>query len=120
MVMIHSFDHAALNVSDLEASKKFYGERLGFKEIARPEFDFNGVWYGLGDIELHLLEQPDLRPADKRMHHHFALRVQDVEKTKAELAEAGVEIVLSNARPDGVDQIFVADPDGYIIEFSNT
>ena len=37
-------NHIALHVEDLEASMEFYGEKLGFEPIPRPDFDFPGAW----------------------------------------------------------------------------
>lgn len=117
---ILALDHAAVNVSNLEASKDFYSNKLGLEEMARPDFDFGGAWYKIGgDQQLHLIVQDDLQPAKSRINHHFAFRVQDVAATRKELESRGAKIVMANDRPDGVKQIFVADPDGYIIEFSN-
>lgn len=115
-----ALDHTAVNCSDIEKSRRFYSEAIGLTEIERPEFDFAGVWYGMGgDQQLHLIEQKDLAPSKSRINHHFAFRVADVEATRRELESRGVRIIMANGRPDGVSQIFIADPDGYIIEFSD-
>ncbi len=55
-------DHAAINVSDLEASRKFYTEQLGFEEMDRPNFDFAGVWYrtGSNNEQFHLIAHKDM------------------------------------------------------------
>ena len=37
-------NHVALHVSDLDASRKFYGELLGLEKIKRPDFNFPGEW----------------------------------------------------------------------------
>lgn len=117
---VMALDHTAINVSNVQASRRFYSEGLGLTEIQRPDFDFRGVWYGMGrDQKFHLIEQKDLPPAKSRLNHHFAFRVDDVEKTRKELEAHGITIILQNNRPDGVSQIFVADPDGYVIEFSD-
>ena len=55
-VRIH---HVSLAVRDLEKSKKFYSEILRFREIDRPPFSSSGVWYAVGDQQLHLLEHPE-------------------------------------------------------------
>lgn len=56
-----------------------------------------------------------------RQNHHFALQVADISAAKAALERKGVKIVMGPVeRPDGVTQIFLADPDGYIVELSNT
>ncbi len=124
---IRMLDHTAINVADVEKSRKFYTEKIGLTEMARPDFDFDGVWYevGPGRQQFHLISHKDLTGHDlparngPRMEHHFALRVADIEATRQELESRGVAIMAENARPDGVTQIFVQDPDGYVIEFSN-
>jgi len=118
---IKSLEHAAINVKDLEASRKFYSEGLGLKEIDRPNFDFKGIWYGIGEHQqLHLLEEPGLAPSKNRQNHHFALQVADITEAEKELKSRDVKIVMGPMdRPDGVTQIFVVDPDGYVIEISN-
>lgn len=118
---ILSLDHAAVNVSNLEASRRFYEDGLGLKVVSRPDFDFPGVWYSLGGTQqLHLIEEADLAKPSNRQNHHFALQVADIKAAQKQLEGRGVKIVLGpNPRPDGVTQIFVADPDGYIIEISN-
>lgn len=119
---IMSLEHAALNVSNLEASRRFYSEALGLREIPRPNFDFGGIWYGIGaNQQLHLIEDAELAAQSNRQNHHFALQVRDIDAVKAELDRKGVKIAMGPAkRPDGVTQIFIIDPDGYVIELSNT
>lgn len=121
-VEILSLEHTALNVSDLAVSKRFYGEGLGLKEIFRPAFSFAGAWYAIGkNQQLHLIEDAALVQPSNRENHHFALQVRNIDEVKSELEEKGVKIAMGPvARPDGVMQIFVIDPDGYVIELSNT
>ena len=52
--------HCGLVVSDLERSRRFYGEALGLEELPRPSnFAFAGAWFALGDTEIHLLAEAD-------------------------------------------------------------
>ena len=53
MFKIETIHHVSIPITDLEHSKKFYGEILGLKEIDRPPFDFPGDWYQVGDRQLH-------------------------------------------------------------------
>ena len=94
----------------------FYGEILGLPPLPRPAFDFPGAWFAFGNQELHLIEDKTLEP-DDRMHHHFALLVDDTYTARAELESKGVTRFISHGiRPDGPIQLFLLDPDGYRIE----
>ena len=41
---IGKLDHYSIRTFDLEASRRFYTEVMGFKVGFRPQFDFPGVW----------------------------------------------------------------------------
>jgi catechol 2,3-dioxygenase-like lactoylglutathione lyase family enzyme len=129
-VEILSLDHAALFVSDVERSRYFYGQVLEMEEVPRPSnFDFPGAWFRKGRAELHLIGASDpgrvaqINPgynADEmsRGHgSHIAFEVDDLEEAQRHLRALGVPLV-GGPRPrgDGVMQMYVCDPDGYIIE----
>ena len=108
--------HAALLVADLESAKRFYGGTLGLKEKPRPDFDFPGAWYDLGECELHLMVSTDALPVAgirPRRDYHVAFRVDDLEAAERALEDAGLEFRRSSS---GLPSIFVRDPDGNLIE----
>ena len=41
---LRSLDHISFVVRDVQASIEFYRDLLGFQEIRRPDFGFNGSW----------------------------------------------------------------------------
>jgi catechol 2,3-dioxygenase-like lactoylglutathione lyase family enzyme len=127
---IHSLDHAALLVRDVERSRHFYGQVLGMTEIPRPSnFDFPGAWFRKGTAEIHLIgeAQPgrvtQTHPGYNRDEQargfatHIAFQVDDLEEAQRHLRAHGVEVV-GGPRPrgDGATQMYVCDPDGYIVE----
>jgi lactoylglutathione lyase len=116
--------HTCVRVRDIDASLRFY-RALGFEERGRLNFDsaYN-VYMGLpGDddrVELTVnigREEPyDLGDG----YNHFAVTVEDIDGTLADLAEIGVEPEKPPYRPGGRADLpriaFVPDPDGYRIE----
>lgn len=118
--VISKLDHYAIEVTDLDATNHFYHEILGFEEIERPSFDFPGVWYRIGDTSIHVIlnTRRDVVQSNSRSLH-FAFTTPDLVKMKTYLISCGIEIVKDiKPRPDGVLQMFVRDPDGYFVEFT--
>jgi lactoylglutathione lyase len=111
-------DHVALHVADLEKSEAFYREVVGLKPIARPAFPFPGAWFQVGGAQqLHLIgEAPDHTIDSSSRSLHFAFRVDDAASTAEHLRARGVLFRGPKPRPDGAQQIFLQDPDGYTIE----
>lgn len=120
--------HCGLIVSDLERSRRFYAEALGLEEVARPaNFTFAGAWFALGDTEIHLLAEADttaragMAPPGPGLAGglttHLALEVDELPAWRERLEARGVPPAAGPMpRGDGVDQLFVLDPDGYVIE----
>ena len=110
--------HYSLDVSDIEVSRRFYGNLLGLKEIERPDFGIPGAWYQAGAVQLHLIQIPEgvgtrassLTP----LAAHIAFEIDNYERVEAELREAGIDM---QALGERAGQIFVRDPDGNTIEF---
>ncbi len=112
-ITITQLDH----VADIEQSLTFYGQALGLEQLDRPDFDFPGAWFRLGETqELHLIGH---RSHDVQSHHrgtHFAVRVDDIDAVESRLNSHSVNQIRKH-RPDGAHQIFITDPDGHWIEF---
>jgi catechol 2,3-dioxygenase-like lactoylglutathione lyase family enzyme len=126
--MPRRLQHCGLIVADLERSRAFYGGALGLEEVSRPHnFVFDGAWFQVGEDQLHLLVASDttgsaggLDPGPSvrvGLATHIALEVDDLDAACTRLDEYGVALVGGPMpRGDGYDQIFVRDPDGYVIE----
>ena len=113
-------NHVALHVADVEASVRFYRDVLGLPESPRPAFNFPGAWFRFGATqELHLIGGREEAVNGGSRGTHFALRVASVEAVRAFLAAKGIEPARDpKLRPDGALQMFITDPDGHFIEFS--
>lgn len=78
--------HIALLVTNLEKARSFYSDILGLEEIARPPFLIKGIWYSLGDFELHLMlyeqaTQPQVHPLNETVQPHFAISISESQMT---------------------------------------
>jgi catechol 2,3-dioxygenase-like lactoylglutathione lyase family enzyme len=110
---IAKIDHVSVLVTDLAASRRFYREILGLKEIAKLKtFDFVALWFDLGDQQLHLLQKPQ---PDSRSPRHFALRVTDARAARFHFHAHGIDTQETTPIP-ACDRFFVSDPDGNRIE----
>jgi len=128
-IKVQTIDHVTLVVKDLDRSREFYVGLLGMEEQDRPNFSFAGSWFQAGPAQIHLiLEHGDSGPAgnsDERTDtqsrtHHFAFVVDDAVAAEKVLLEAGADLVGPvKSRPDGAAQVFVRDPDGYVVELTS-
>jgi catechol 2,3-dioxygenase-like lactoylglutathione lyase family enzyme len=130
-IEVRSLNHAALLVSDVDRSRYFYGEVLGMEEVPRPpSFDFPGAWFRAGNTEVHIIGEDEpgraaqLQPggfhrAELSRGHvaHIAFEVANLEAAQQHLRSHGIEIA-GGPRPrgDGVMQMYVLDPDNYVVE----
>ena len=116
--MYKQIDHISLQVSNVETSTAFYN-KLGFQQLNRPSFDFDGAWFGIGKTQqLHLIEGLTTKVNSGRRNTHFAVSVEDINEFEAHLTQLDISYQPPKPRPDGVVQIFLQDPDGYFWEFN--
>lgn len=119
MIDLVKLHHVSFAVSDLAASKRFFGGVLGLPEIERPNFNFPGAWYAVGDRQLHLIEQSGAgRETAGRISRsdHMALEVADMASARKALSDSDIEFAEGSNRALGMEQIFCSDPDGHTIE----
>jgi lactoylglutathione lyase len=131
-----AFNHLGQCVTDLERSKRFYCELLGFtfqREINPPD-DMSGQLLGLDPplamtatylgrdglvLELlHFGAPGQTRPFERRAMNepgltHISLSVDDLEGVLAKIADYGGEVIADTDIGSGV---FVRDPDGQLLE----
>ncbi|MCH3964234.1 MAG: VOC family protein [Clostridium sp.] len=117
--MKFKFDHNNINVLDIEKSKKFYEEALGFREIDRKiseDDSFILVFMGDGDskykIELTWLRdrKEPYNLGDNEIH--MAVRTDDYDAAHELHRKMGC-ICYENKK---MGLYFIADPDGYWTE----
>jgi len=100
-------------------ARRFYGERLGLEEIAKPSAlrARGGVWFRAGPHELHVGVTDDFSPAPKA---HPALRVTSAAalgRLAASLIAEGVDVTWADASEiPGATRFYVHDPWGNRLE----
>lgn len=125
-IRVKQIDHVTLVVQDLDRSRDFYVSLLGMEEVARPAFSFPGLWFQAGSTQIHLIESnADSGPPGHAIDpgarisrtHHLAFEVDDAHAAAATLQERGLSLADGpKQRPDGPTQVYVLDPDGYLVE----
>jgi glyoxylase I family protein len=117
-----------VQVFDMPTSVSFYRDILGFEVVnqSSPGDDFDWGWLKLNDAELMLNtayereERPSLPDPDRIDAHadtalYFGCR--DVDGAYAYLRSRGVECEPPKNAPYGMRQLYLKDPDGYVICF---
>ena len=123
LIDFQTIHHISLSVTNLELARNFYGAILGLEEISRPDFDFPGAWYKIGDQQLHLIVYQDSETLRNNTQvdtkdGHFAVRVHDYQQTLAYLKNKGVLVTENPNSKSGFAQLFCTDPDNNLIEFN--
>lgn len=128
---LKTFDHVGVIVQDLEVSIAWYAKHLGFER--QSEFGFPGgqvAFIARGSLRLELFQIEGASPmaAERKQAesnlaiggiNHFAIVVDDLDETVAELQANGVELAYSlNDVPDGSGDrwTFIRDNEGMLIE----
>lgn len=121
-----TFDHYAINVSDLDRSVAFYQKYFFVKEIYDGTEKDHIRWFSLGNNqELHIITVEDL-DINVPKGIHMALTTPDLNKYIKYLNENNTEYfdwpgasMQVSTRPDNIKQIYIEDPDGYWIEIND-
>jgi lactoylglutathione lyase len=137
---VQAICHIGICVQDLERSRAFYRDVLGFKELTRLEVDddTSKKFLELDDLKLRciFLERDGLRielmfygdstigdgaisPIYQRGLTHFAIRVDSVDELAARIEAAGGEILRQTEIHNDAYQshaVFAKDPDGVRLE----
>lgn len=112
--------HLALKVENLEKSTEFYEKVFGFKEVeTRKTRDHISRHMTDGTLDFTLMKYDEgtrsaesLAAGEKPCIHHFAVEVEDLEKSTADLKSYGCEIVSD----PGVIPVKFRAPDGIVAE----
>jgi predicted enzyme related to lactoylglutathione lyase len=117
---VSAISELVLEVSDLEAARRFYRDVLGFEETLYGEGAEGRYWYLVGKTARLGLwtEQIGLAGGRGGAHVHYAFSVPDraIDDLKARIEGAGGEVEGPIQLGPG-RAIYVTDPDGNVVEF---
>jgi catechol 2,3-dioxygenase-like lactoylglutathione lyase family enzyme len=117
---VSGISELVLEVSDLDAARRFYRDLLGFEETLYGEGRDDRLWYLIGSSARLGLWTPQVGLAGGRggAHVHFAFQLprDALDPLLERLRAAGVEV--EGPIQLGADRaIYVTDPDGNLVEF---
>jgi catechol 2,3-dioxygenase-like lactoylglutathione lyase family enzyme len=110
VITVERTDFIAVPVTDMERSKRFYGETLGLPQVSDGGFPE----YQLGEnVSVYLLSLEAIGGAFRGPHDAgFALRVPDVHEARKVLEGKGVEFNGDVLDTGVCHMAFFGDPDG--------
>jgi catechol 2,3-dioxygenase-like lactoylglutathione lyase family enzyme len=119
---VQGMNHFTVLSDDLEVTKQFYCDLLGFEIGDRPNFQFPGYWLWVGDQPiLHVIHRNELNEVRAGVIDHMAFTATDLPGTAAKLDKAGVTWELRRLPQGGpragLWQLFFDDPHGGKVEF---
>jgi catechol 2,3-dioxygenase-like lactoylglutathione lyase family enzyme len=126
---LRRLDHTLVLTDDLEATRAFYCDVLGFEVGDRPQLPFPGFWLYLhGHACLHVAERAAYEAhaasvglvATGASIDHVAFAAEGYDGVAARLGAAGVDAVTNDVPDAAMRQIFVSDPNGVRIELNVT
>lgn len=118
-MIVKTFLHASVLVTDTERSLAFYTDILGLQaDDRRPDLGYPGAWLNVGEQQIHLIQLPNPDPVNGRPEHggrdrHIALAVSGIAELQQRLERNHIPFTKSRS---GRGAIFFRDPDGNAIE----
>ena len=120
-------EHFTVRCEDLQRTRDFYCEIVGLTEGQRPNLPFRGFWLYAGEVPVvHLMDKAEAEkiagesPCDDphtAALDHVAFSAEDLTGTRSLLQAHGYEF-RENSIPGFLDQIFLRDPDGILVELN--
>ena len=115
---IVGISHMALFVHDIEQSRVFYKDFLGFDEpfsLKNPDGSLHLTWIKINDRQT--IELFPEKEADTDRLNHIALEVEDAEAMRLYLAAQGMKVPGKTDKGKiGNFNYMIRDPDGHLVE----
>lgn len=126
-------EHFLIQTENLEATRDWYVQVLGFREGPHPDFKFPVVWLYLGDTDVvHLTQGGKNVSANRKAYlgqqsettsgsgvvDHIAFRCTGLNEMMERLSRSKVEFRKRMVDDQGLFQLFLFDPNGVKIELN--
>ena len=126
-------EHFLLQADDIEKTKDWYVNVLGFRVGPHPDFKFPVYWLYLGDRDVLHLTQGGATVTENRMKYlgqesqavqgsgvidHVAFRATGLEEMIAHLQKLDVPFKERQVNDQGLYQLFLFDPNGVKVELN--
>jgi catechol 2,3-dioxygenase-like lactoylglutathione lyase family enzyme len=112
--------HAAIKVTSVERSKRFYQDVFGMEVVWQPDPQNVYLSSGCDNVALHEVSESFARDAVERQLDHLGFVVETagrVRELEQEFRSRGVVITQSfKMHRDGSASFYCADPDGIVIQ----
>jgi len=130
---ISHIEHFLIQTADIEATRDWYVNVLGFREGPHPDFKFPVVWLYLGDTDVvHLTQGGKDVSANRKAYlgqqseatigsgvvDHIAFRCTGLSEMMERLKRSQVEFRKRMVDDQGLFQLFLFDPNGVKIELN--
>lgn len=126
---VEALDHVNVVTTDLDRAESFYRDLLALEtrpappplthETARWMFDTSGrAVLHLNSLDLPRLFDRDMVPGPTGALHHIAFRCTGFDDTLARITAMALDHRRNEVTAIGLRQIFVADPDGVLLELN--
>lgn len=118
-IEITGINHVALAVEDIRTSTVFYRDVIGLQPIPVPD-DLKGIrsWFQIAPgQELHLLAGRKTAVFHDKNGSHFSLSIPNADPVETYLKANNISYHRQQ-RFDMAWQIYISDPDGYVIELN--
>lgn len=126
--LIHGLFHVAIKTGDLEATRRFYTEIVGLREVPRPDFGYPGAWLACpqpgGAAIVHVyaggpaLGPSGAAPLGTAAIDHLSLSCSGFAAYRARFARSGLDWREFLVPGTSLWQLFVYDPSGVQLELT--
>ena len=120
------FNHTTVYVVNLDKSTDFYHDVMQLERIPEPFKDGRHNWFKIGEhSQLHVVGgAAAIAPHDVNIHLSFRVAslpdfMKHLDQLQVKYGNFKGDANAVQLRPDGVQQVYFQDPDGYWIEVND-